>query len=191
MSRIIDNLIAYRILSMLVTNFEETDAFKLGIIDKNGHALKKVKDLKTEQEKDAYDYLSRLVFTMKKIINKVGGESKLKSIIAAYWLVKEQYQSDSRSTAMLQEKFDNIMKVLDNNIVLCEEEITVKKFLATLSEEGDGGGAAPVGGAPTNNTAGAAVNEPKVSKKEAWKYKRGQSSLIAAVRRGAPVEVKP
>lgn len=191
MSRIIDNLIAYRILSMLVTNFEETDAFKLGIIDKNGHALKKVKDLKTEQEKDAYDYLSRLVFTMKKIINKVGGESKLKSIIAAYWLVKEQYQSDSRSTAMLQEKFDNIMKVLDNNIVLCEEEITVKKFLATLSEEGEGGGAAPVGGAPTNNTAGAAVNEPKVSKKEAWKYKRGQSSLIAAVRRGAPVEVKP
>ena len=190
MSRIIDNLIAYRILSMLVTNFEETDAFKLGIIDKNGHALKKVKDLKTEQEKDAYDYLSRLVFTMKKIINKVGGESKLKSIIAAYWLVKEQYQSDSRSTAMLQEKFDNIMKVLDNNIVLCEEEITVKKFLATLSEEGEGGGA-PVGGAPTNNTAGAAVNEPKISKKEVSKYKRGQSSLLAAVRRGSPVEVKP
>jgi hypothetical protein len=33
MSRIVDNLIAYRILKMLVTNFDDTEAFKLGIID--------------------------------------------------------------------------------------------------------------------------------------------------------------
>lgn len=186
MSRIVDNLIAYRILSMLVTNFEDTDAYKLGIIDKNGHALKKSKDLKTEAEKDAFDYLARLVFTMKKIINKVGGESKLKSIIAALWLVKEQYASGSRSTAMLEEKFDNIMKVMDNNTVLCEEEILVKKF---FSEEGEG--AAPVGGAPTNNTSGpVALQEPKIGKKDIWKYKKGQAGVIAGTRRAPPVELK-
>ena len=36
MSRIVDNLVAYRILSMLVTPFDETEAYKLGIIDAHG-----------------------------------------------------------------------------------------------------------------------------------------------------------
>lgn len=163
MSRIVDNLIAYRILSMLVQNFEDTDAFKLGIIDKNGHALKKSKDLTTEDEKDAYDYLARLVFTLKKILNKLpGGESKLKSLIAALWLVKEQYQSGSRSTAMLEEKFASVMKLLDNRVSLVEEEILVKKF---LDEEGEGGG-----GMANVTGAGVATNEPVVKKKDIKKY---------------------
>ena len=34
--KIVDNLIAFRILYMLVTPFEKTDAFKFGIIDKDG-----------------------------------------------------------------------------------------------------------------------------------------------------------
>ena len=175
MSRIVDNLIAYRILSMLVQNFEDTDAFKLGIIDKNGHALKKSKDLSTEAEKDAYDYLSRLVFTLKKIINKLpGGESKLKSLIAALWLVKEQYQSGSRSTAMLEQKFVSTMKLLDNRVSLVEEELAVKKFLEEDGAVvGGGGGAMPVGGGgAVANVTGAAVatNEPVVKKKDIKKY---------------------
>ena len=81
MSRIVDNLVAYKILSMLVTNFEDTKAYKLNIIDKDGKNLKKASTLKTSEEKDAYTYLTRLVFNMKKIINKIGGENKLKSLV--------------------------------------------------------------------------------------------------------------
>jgi hypothetical protein len=152
MSRIVDNLIAYRILTMLVTNFEDTKAFKLGIIDKSGKNLKKSNTLKTSEEKDAYTYLQRLVFNMKKIINKIGGENKLKSLVAALWLVKETYESGSRSTALMEDKFDNIMKLLDNRVSLAEEEILVKKFLADE--------------APANAT-GAAVSTdtPKIDKK--------------------------
>ena len=40
-----DNLIAFKILHMLVTPFENTDAYKFGIIDKDGHPLRKLKDL--------------------------------------------------------------------------------------------------------------------------------------------------
>lgn len=156
MSRIVDNLVAYKILSMLVTNFEDTKAYKLGIIDKNGKNLKKASTLKTSEEKDAYNYLTRLVFNMKKIINKIGGENKLKSLVAALWLVKEQYESGNRSTALMEDKFDRVMKLLDNNCVLVEEEIIVKKF---LDEE-----------APVNSTAGAAVSEPKIQKKDIKKY---------------------
>lgn len=156
MSRIVDNLLAYKVLSMLVTNFEDTKAFKLGIIDKNGKNLKKVSTLKSSEEKDAYTYLHRLVFNMKKIINKIGGENKLKSLVAALWLVKEYYQSGSRSTALMEEKFDKALKMMDNRVSLVEEEIIVTKF---LKEE-----------APVNSTAGASVSEPVIKKKDIKKY---------------------
>ena len=40
MSRAIDLLITYRVVKMLVTPFNKTDAFKRGIIDKDGKVLK-------------------------------------------------------------------------------------------------------------------------------------------------------
>ena len=178
MSRIVDNLIAFRILKMLVTNFEDTEAYKLGIIDAKGKSIRKANTLQTSQERDAYTYLNRLVFNMKKIINKIpGGENKIKSLVAALWLVKEHYESGNRSTAMLQEKFDNIMKMMDNRVSLVEEEILVKKFL-----EEDG----------IANVTGAAVstNEPKIGPKEIKKYKAGQASTIVGMsRRPKPVGV--
>jgi hypothetical protein len=163
---------------MLVTNFEDTEAYKLGIIDKKGKNIRKANTLQTSKERDAYTYLNRLVFNMKKIINKIpSGESKMKSLVAALWLVKEQYQSGSRSTALMQEKFDNIMKLLDNRVSLVEEEILVKKF---LDEDG------------IANVTGAAVStdQPKIGPKEIKKYKAGQASTIAGmIRRPKPVGV--
>jgi hypothetical protein len=161
MSRIVDNLIAYRVLKMLVTNFTDTEAFKLGIIDAKGKNLRKANTLKTSDERNAYTFLNRLVFNMKKIINRLpGGENKTKSLVAALWLVKETYESGSRSTAMMQEKFDKLITMLDNRVSLVEEELLVKKF---LSEEGEGG---------SMNVTGAAVStdEPKIDKKNIKKF---------------------
>ena len=178
MSRIVDNLIAYRVLKMLVTNFEDTEAFKLGIIDAKGKNIRKANTLSTGEERDAYTYLNRLIFNVKKIINRLpGGENKMKSLVAALWLVKEHYESGNRSTALMQEKFDSIMKMLDNRVSLVEEEIIVKKFL-----EEDG----------IANVTGAAVstNEPKIGPKEIKKYKAGQASTIVGMsRRPKPVVV--
>jgi hypothetical protein len=161
MSRIVDNLIAYKVLKMLVTNFTDTEAFKLGIIDAKGKNLRKANTLNTSDERDAYTFLNRLVFNMKKIINKLpGGENKTKSLVAALWLVKETYESGSRSTAMMQEKFDKLITMLDNRVSLVEEELLVKKF---LSEEGDAG---------AMNVTGAAVStdQPKIDKKNIKKF---------------------
>jgi hypothetical protein len=146
---------------MLVTNFTDTEAFKLGIIDAKGKNLRKANTLTTTEEKDAYNFLNRLVFNMKKIINKLpGGEHKTKSLVAALWLVKETYESGSRSTAMMQEKFDKLITMMDNRVSLVEEELLVKKF---LYEEGEGG---------SMNVTGAAVStdEPKIDKKNIKKF---------------------
>lgn len=179
MSRIIDNLIAYRILSMLVTPFTDTDAFKLNIIDANGKNLKKTSTLKTSEERDAYSYLHRLVFNMKKILLKLpGGDSKIKNLIAGLWLVKEYYQSKDRTTSLMEQKLIHVLAKLDEGVILVEEEMELKSFLQYISEEGEA-----VGGAPANNTAGASVREPVIKKKDIKKYQ-------SMTRRAVPVEVK-
>lgn len=182
MSQIVDNLIAFKIMTMLVKPFIETDAYKLGIIDAHGKTLRKANTLTTSAEKNAYNYLTRLIFNMKKIINKLpGGESRLKTMVAALWLVKEQYESGNRSTAMMQEKFDNLMKMMDNRVSLVEEEILVRKF---LDEDGEGGIANVTG-------AGVSTDQPKIDKKAIKKYHAGQAGTIAGmIRRPVPVESK-
>ena len=41
MGRAIDLFVTYRFIKLLVTPFEKTDAFKLGVIDEKGHRVKK------------------------------------------------------------------------------------------------------------------------------------------------------
>ena len=177
MSQVIDNLIAYRVLSMLVKPFVDTDAYKMGIIDNKGKNLIKPSALKTEAEKEAYTYLHRLVFNMKRLINKLpGGESKLKSLIAALFLIKEYYEKNDKSIAMMEEKFN---KIMESDIVLAEESITVTKFLEQkqLEEEGEGG-------APTNSTGAATSTDIVVPK--AKDIKKYQSSNVAKTP-GSPI----
>lgn len=127
MSRIVDNLIAYKVLSMLVTQFADTPAYKLGIIDSKGKSIKKASDLKTGEEKDAYTYLHRLVFNLKRLLNKLpGGESKLKSLVAALFLIKEYYETNNKSMSLLEDRFNEILKT---DAILVEETILVEKYL--------------------------------------------------------------
>jgi len=54
LSRAADFAYAIRFLKLLVTPWDKTEAFKLGIVDEKGKTIKKGKDLKTPQEKAAY-----------------------------------------------------------------------------------------------------------------------------------------
>ena len=91
MGRAIDLLITYRVIKMLITPFEKTKAFQLGIIDKNGKVLRKAKTLTKGSEKNAYTLLHRFVFNLKRIINAIpGGKSKIGTYGAALvMLLKE------------------------------------------------------------------------------------------------------
>ena len=125
MGRFVDSIIAYRILKMLVVPFENTDAFKQGIIDKNGKELKKMSELNTVAERDAYTILHRLVFRLKRIVNKVPIENKkFLNLAAAYSLIKEHYEAD-REPINLEEQFLDRMK-LD----LVEETFLIESFFS-------------------------------------------------------------
>ena len=64
MSRAVDLFVTYRFLKLLVTPWHKQEAFKLGIIDKDGKALKKARDLGKESERAAFTLLDRLVFNL-------------------------------------------------------------------------------------------------------------------------------
>jgi len=84
MSRVIDAFIAYRILKILVTPFNKTKAYKLGIIDDKGKVLIKSKDLPNSGPKrEAYTLLIRFVFNLKRILSKVGIRGPLTTSAAA------------------------------------------------------------------------------------------------------------
>ena len=86
-SKISDTFFVYSFLKRLVTPFNETDAYKLGIIDERG---KKIKSPKTTEELNSYSTFERLVFNIKKIIERLpGGKSKIASYGAALFLIRE------------------------------------------------------------------------------------------------------
>ena len=78
MGRVIDALIAYRLLKLLVTPFKKTKAYQMGIIDDKGKVLIKAKQFKNEipankraEAKKAYTLLIRFVFNLKRILSKL------------------------------------------------------------------------------------------------------------------------
>lgn len=109
--RAIDVYYTFRFLRQLVTPWNETKAFKLGLIDENG---KKLRSPETAEEKDAYTLFFRLVYNLKRLLNKIPfGKSKLASYAAALWLVKE---NTNMSTEAILEGFSKYAK--DNGIEL-------------------------------------------------------------------------
>lgn len=149
--RIIDNIICLRILWMLITPFEKTDAFKLGLIDDHGTRIRKAV---TSEETNATSMLHRLVWNIKKFINLVpGGKTKIGSMVAAYALVRECIEADKflPDSEFLQESYD---KLSVDELVYLKEEINC------ILED-----------APASNTSGAEVNTPTIKQKPIKRFK--------------------
>lgn len=108
-SRTGDLFYAFRFLRTLTKQWNQMEAFELGIIDENGKVLKKAKELTTPEEKSAYTVFHRLVFNIKRLLNKLPfGKSKLASYAAALFLIKE-------NTGLTEEEIRKVMsEVLDD-----------------------------------------------------------------------------
>jgi hypothetical protein len=96
-----DMFLTYQFLKRINVPFEKWDAYKLGIIDKNGKVLKKKSTLKSPQEKASWGYFDILTTNLKKILAKIpGGNSTLGSSVASYLLIKEH-----KSDLLLNEQY--------------------------------------------------------------------------------------
>ena len=122
----IDAFITFRFLKLLVTPFNKTEAYRLGIIDERGKVLRKYKTLERIEERQAYTILHRLVFNIKKLIEKVpGGKSRLASYAAALFLIKEHVREYQDSDGQLLEK--ELYKYLKDNNLVEEDDGNIKE----------------------------------------------------------------
>ena len=126
MGRAIDLFVTYRFLRLLTTPFEKTDAFKLGIIDKDGNRVKLPKstkpavELATSELKNAYTILHKLVFNIKKIFAKVPGlRTKVGTYAAALFLLKDTFKEHIEDPDMFEKEFIKFLK--ENNVELDTE----------------------------------------------------------------------
>ena len=128
MGRAIDLFVTYRFLRLLTTPFEDTDAFKLGIIDEKGNRVKLPKstkpavELSTSELKNAYTILHKLVFNIKKIFNKVPGlRTKVGTYAAALFLLKDTFKESVDDPDVFEKEF---MKFLKENDIQLDDEIS-------------------------------------------------------------------
>ena len=118
MGRAVDLFVVYRFLRVLVTPSKKQEAYKLGIIDKDGKTLKKSRDLGTEVEKSAFTLLHRLVFNLKRIMMKIPGvRTQLGTYATALFLLREHYNIENLPEGEIT-KFliENKLVSFDNNI---------------------------------------------------------------------------
>ena len=125
-SRTADLFYAFRFLKLLVTPWDKTEAYELGVIDDSGKVIKKAKDRKTPQEKSSYTVFHRLVFNVKRLLQKApGGGSRLASYAAALFLIKEHTDLSE----------DEIKKVLDEVLEDLEEHIDLSESAAWFEKD--------------------------------------------------------
>ena len=155
MGRAIDLFVTYRFIKLLVTPFEKTDAFTLGIIDADGKRIlepgttNKPTILRTVEEKSAYTVLHKLVFNIKKIFGKVPGlRTKLGTYAAALFLLKDTFKESVDDPDVFEKEFMKYLKEegyeIDNSIseevvafgeILPKGEYTLANDILNAEEE--------------------------------------------------------
>ena len=131
MGRAVDLFVTYRFIKLLTTPFKKTDAYKLGIIDENGHRVMKqvtrskkepAVPLNNDETKNAYTILHKLIFNIKKLFAKVPGlRTKVGTYAAALFLLKDTFKEHVEDPDMFEKEF---MKYLKENKIELDREIS-------------------------------------------------------------------
>ena len=121
-NRAVDLVITYRVIKLLVTPFEKQEAFKQGIIDKDGNVLRKNKSLKTRAEKKSYTILHRFIFNLKRILKRVGLGGKLGTFaVALATLLREDKRYEEHKSLIESAVITYLKDTEQYNTILKEE----------------------------------------------------------------------
>ena len=107
---------AFRFVRMLVMKWESWDAYKEGVIDKDGKRNKDV-PLDTDAKRASYTPFIRLCANIKRLLSKLpGGGTRLGSFAAALYLLKEKHGiAEKKIEAALKEHGIDINDFLKEN----------------------------------------------------------------------------
>lgn len=126
MTSAVDLYVLYKFIKAISTPFDETPAFKLGIINEKGKLLKKPR---TKEEKDAYDHFDRFTFNIKRILARVGLDKKYATYAGALLLMKEGADgvkmTDFEIEQALVENFKYLKEHSEKSYNLLQDEMSV------------------------------------------------------------------
>lgn len=132
MKQAIDLLAIYIFLKRLVTPFDQTKAYQLGLIDENGKRLKKAE---TKEEKNAMTYFDRLIFNLKRLLATIpGGKSQIATFAAALLLLREEDERLNEDEQYLKEELYYEFINMDINMF---EEVAANATGAAVPGTGD------------------------------------------------------
>ena len=160
-SVILDLVYVQRFITLLLKDFKDWDAFKLGIIDEDGNIIKIRRERKSSQDKKAFTKFHKVVLTVKKTLNKVSS-NKVVSTVAAISLLKEHCEQEGIDYRLMESRF---MKHLQD-----EHDINYQNLLEEV---------------PTNSTA--TVANPELTR---YTKPNGESDNINIMRRSPPTSTE-
>jgi hypothetical protein len=123
LTRASDTIYTFRFLRLLTTPWVKTGAYKLGIIDDKGNVIKKPE---TDEEKSKYNLFHRLVFNIKRLLNKLPlGKTTIASYLTALYLLKEKYGFSDRALSKILKETTGVdprlLELEKNNWYLAED----------------------------------------------------------------------
>ena len=121
-NRAVDLVITYRVIKLLATPFERQEAFKYGIIDKDGKVLRKFRTLKTTAEKKSYTMLHRFVFNLKRILAKAGLGGRLGTFAVALGLLIREDKNYKPYQQLIERAVVTYLKDTNQYETLLKEE---------------------------------------------------------------------
>ena len=121
-NRAVDLVITYRVVKLLATPFERQEAFKYGIIDKDGKVLRKFRTLKTTAEKKAYTMLHRFVFNLKRILQKAGLGGRLGTFAVALATLLREDKRYEEHKSLIESAVISYLKDTEQYDILLKEE---------------------------------------------------------------------
>lgn len=123
---LLNTITAVKFLKDLTTPFNKMKAYELGIIDEDGKLLKKKRDRKTTEEKQAYDTFTKLIVNIKRHLAMVPFlRGRLGSLAAALWLMRESNELELTDDEMMG-TFTQYLR---------EERIMNEEYIKDLIEE--------------------------------------------------------
>jgi hypothetical protein len=184
MASVFNAFLAYKFIKIITTPWKDMDAYEYGIVDENGKQLKKTNQLKTPEERSSYTLFHRLIFNLKRILEKFPfGNSRIASYAAAFALLKEE------RTRSLKDVDDEVYDQLEG--FLCDyvnilEDATQENLIesAPVNSIGDASHLAGLGKTPPASFAGMRIFRVKNSTynkllKGKKKYARWQNYIAA------------
>ena len=149
MAGVIDLYLAYRFLKNLVQPFEQWEAYKTGVIDKDG-AILVPKEKRDMNQKASFGYFDLIGMNLKKLLGKLpGGQSAIASYAAALLLLKEYNKVNEIKEETLSEDIDLDWLQAEFDACMIEaQEMFDEEGEAPTNNVGDGKIAGTVGDPP-------------------------------------------